>query len=84
MVEEKEISKMKFQVLVERLFKLKWLIVHDEFVNSECSKHREKFATFDKFVDAVDLILGEFLHCLWHHLCSLSCSKCYRKRVQRQ
>ena len=26
------------------------------------SKHREKFATFDKSTDAIDLFLGEFLH----------------------
>ena len=29
MVEEKEISKMKFQVLAERLFKLMWLTAHE-------------------------------------------------------
>ena len=49
MVEEKEISKMKFQVLAERFFKLMWLTAHeaddadlqyDEFVDSECSKHK--------------------------------------------
>ena len=49
--------RMKFQVLVERLFKLKWLTAHeaddadlqyDEVVHSECFKHREKFAPFSK------------------------------------
>ena len=52
LVEEKEISKMKVQALAERLFKLKCVTADkadDEFVDSECSKHREKFATFDKF-----------------------------------
>ena len=46
MVEEKNISKMKFRALAERLSKLKWLIAdegddakmqYDEFVDSECS-----------------------------------------------
>ena len=45
MVEEKELSKIKFQGLVERLCKLKWLTADeaddtkqqfDEFVNNEC------------------------------------------------
>lgn len=49
--------RMKFQVLAERLFKLKWLTAHetddadlqyDEVVHSECFKHREKFAPFSK------------------------------------
>ena len=109
MVEENEISTMKFQVLAERLFKLKWLthyspvllictpwkdhktyrfsdvfrgyrwappgcnglaahetddadLQYNEFVDSECSKYREKFVTVDKFTDVVGLFLGEFLH----------------------
>ena len=50
MVEEKKLSKMKFQGLVERLCKLKWLTTDeaddakeqfDEFVDIECPKHRE-------------------------------------------
>ena len=61
---------MKFQFLAERLIKLKWLTAHepddadlqyDEFTYSECSKHREQFATFGKSIDAVDQFLGEFL-----------------------
>ena len=59
MVEEKKLSKMKFQGLVERLCKLKWLTTDeaddakqqfDEFVDIECPKHREKFASFDKLL----------------------------------
>ena len=69
--EEKQASKMKFQALAERLFRLKWLtagetddadLQYDEFVDSEWSKHKEKFATFNKSADAFDLFLGEFLH----------------------
>ena len=59
MVGEKKLSKMKFQGLVERLCKLKWLTTDeaddakqqfDEFVDIECPKHREKFASFDKYL----------------------------------
>ena len=48
MVEEKKLSKMKFQGLVERLCKLKWLTTDeaddakqqfDEFVDIECLGH---------------------------------------------
>ena len=35
---------------------------YDEFVDSEFPKHREKFTTFDKSTDVVDLFFGEFLH----------------------
>ena len=47
MVEEKELSKTKFQGLVERFSKLKWLTADeaddakqqfDEFVDTECPK----------------------------------------------
>ena len=50
MVEEKDLSKMKFQGLVERLCKLKWLTADeaddakqqfDEFMDTECPKHRK-------------------------------------------
>ena len=62
---------MKFQGRVERLRKLKWLTAHkaddakqqfDEFMDIECPKHREKFASFDKISDAVDVFLSNFLH----------------------
>ena len=62
---------MKFQVFAERLFKLKLLHAHEaddaglqyhESVDSECSKHREKFATFNKSPVAFDRFLGKFLH----------------------
>ena len=62
---------MKFRVFAERLFKLKQLHAHeaddaylqyDESVDSECSKHREKFATFNKCTVAFDQFLGKFLH----------------------
>ena len=68
MVKEKEI--IKFQVLAERFFKLMWLTAHgtddadlqyDEFIDSQCSKYREKFVTFNKSTDAIDLLLDEFL-----------------------
>ena len=71
MVEEKKLSKMKFQGLVERLCKLNWLTTDetddakqqfDEFVDIECHKHREKFASFDKLSDAADVFLSKFLH----------------------
>ena len=71
MVEEKELSKMKFQGLFEWLCKLKWLTADeadntsqqfDEVVDTECPKHREKFASFDKSSDAVDVFLSNFLH----------------------
>ena len=71
MVEEKELSKMKFQGLVERLCKLKWLTADeandakrqfDEFVDTECPKHREKFASFDKLSDAVNVLLSNLTH----------------------
>ena len=71
MVEEKQLSKMKFQGLVERLCKLKWLNAdeaddakrqYDEFVDTECPKHQEKFASFDKSCDSVDVFLSNFLH----------------------
>ena len=71
MVEEKKLSKMKFQGLVERLCKLKWLTTDeaddpkqqfDEFVDIECPKHREKFASFDKLSDAANVFLSKFLH----------------------
>ena len=71
MVEEKKLSKMKFQGLVERLCKLKWLTTDeaddakqqfDEFVDIECPKHREQFASFDKLSDAADVFLSKFLH----------------------
>ena len=71
MVEEKEISKMKFQVLAERLIKLKRLtaneadyvdLQYDEFADSECSKHREKFATFNKSTAVVDLFFADLLY----------------------
>ena len=71
MVEEKELSKMKFQGLLEWLCKLKWLTADeadnanqqfDEVVDTECPKHREKFASFDKLSDAVDVFLSSFLH----------------------
>ena len=70
MVEEKEMSKMKFQVLAKRLIKLRWFTVReaddadlqfDEFVDSECSKQKN-LPGFDKTADAVDLFLGDFLH----------------------
>ena len=96
MVEEKEIPKMKFQVLAERLFKLKQLLAHeandaylqyDESVDSECSKHKEKFATFNKSTVVFDQFLGKFLHknqkyiSLWrvcgNNLYSFSWSKYY-------
>ena len=62
---------MKFRGLVERLCKLKCLTADeaddakqqlDEFVDTECPKHREKFASFDKLSDAVDVFLSNFLH----------------------
>ena len=62
---------MKFQGLVERLCKLKWLTTDkandakqqfDEFLDIECPKHREKFASFDKFSDAANVFLSKFLH----------------------
>ena len=71
MVEEKESSKMKFQGLVERLCKLKWLTADeaddakqqfDEFVDTEYPKHREKFASVDKLSDAVNVFLSNFVH----------------------
>ena len=71
MVEEKKLSKMKFQGLVERLCKPKWLTTDktddakqqfDEFVDIECPKHKEKFASFDKLSDAADVFLSKFLH----------------------
>ena len=49
-LKKKERRNIKFQILAERLIKLKWLITHepddadlqyDEFVISECSKHRK-------------------------------------------
>ena len=76
MVEEKELSKMKFQGLVDQLCKLKWLTADkaddakhqlDEFVDTECLKHREKFASFDKLSDAVDVFLSNFLHKIPKH-----------------
>ena len=60
---------MKSQVLAERLFKLKWLTAHeaddadlqyDEVVHSECFKHREKFATFNKSLMLLICFLGSF------------------------
>ena len=71
MVEEKELSKMKFQHLVEQFCKLKWLTADetddakqqfDEFVDTEYPKHKEKFASFEKLSDAVDVFLSNFLH----------------------
>ena len=50
MAEEKQASKMKFRVLAERLFKLKWStadetddakLQYKEFVDSECLEHRK-------------------------------------------
>ena len=50
--QEKKISNIKFPVFAERLFKLKWLTAHEaddadlqhyEFIDSECSKHRNIF-----------------------------------------
>ena len=104
MVEEKELSKMKFQGLLEWLCKLKWLTADeadnanqqfDEVVDTECPKHREKFASFDKLYDAVDVFLSNFLHKIilevqsilegvQHHLCALSWPECCRKRIQHQ
>ena len=61
----------KFQGLVEWLCKLKWLTADeaddakqqfDEFVNTECPKHWEKFASFDKLSDAVNVFLSNFIH----------------------
>ena len=61
---------MKFQGLVERLCKLKWLTADeaddakqqfDEFVDTEYPKHREKFASVDKS-DAVNVFLSNFVH----------------------
>ena len=61
----------KFQGLVEQLCKLKWLTADeaddakqqfDEFVNTECPKHWEKFASFDKLSDAVNVFLSNFIH----------------------
>ena len=62
---------MKFQGLVERLCKLTWLTTDeanyakqqfDEFLDTECPKHREKFASFDKLSDAANVFLSKFLH----------------------
>ena len=48
----KKKSNIKFPVFAERLFKLKWLTAHEaddadlqhyEFIDSECSKHRNIF-----------------------------------------
>ena len=70
-MEEKELSKMKFQGLVERLCKLKWLTADeandakqqfDEFVDTEWPKHREKFPSFDKLPDAVNVFLSNLPH----------------------
>ena len=99
MVEEKKLSKMKFQGLVERLCKLKWLTTDeaddakqqfDAFMDIECPKHREKFASFDKLSDAADVFLSKFLHKIpkykvFWNVCSiifvLSWSECCRKRI---
>ena len=66
MVEEKEISKMKFQVLAERLFKLKWVTADEtddtKLQYEEFEKKIEKFATFSKSTDDLDLFPGKFLH----------------------
>ena len=62
---------MKFQGLLERLCKLKWLTADeaddakqqfDEFVDTEYPKHREKFASVDKLSDAVNVFLSNFVH----------------------
>ena len=62
MAEEKQTSKMKFQVLAEGFFKLKWLtadetddtkLQYEEFVDSKCSKRKKKISSFDKSTDAV-------------------------------
>ena len=71
MVQNKEISTLKFKALAERLSKLKWLSTdeaddakqqYDEFVGSECVKFREKFESFNELSDSVDKFLGVYLH----------------------
>ena len=77
---------MKFQGLLERFCKLKWLTADeaddakqqfDEFVDTEYPKHREKFASFDKLSDAVNVFLSNFVHKIpkykvfWNVCCSI-------------
>ena len=88
---------MKFEGLVERLCKLKWLTADeanddkqqfDKFVDNECPKHREKFASFDKLSDAVDVFLSNFLHKIpkykvFWKVCSIIFVLCHGQSVKK-
>ena len=63
-------------------------------MDTECPKHREKFASFDKLYDAA-VFLSNFLHKIilevqsilegvQHYFCALSWPECCTNRIQHQ
>ena len=71
MIQMKTKSISRFEKLVERLSKLNWIttdesddakLQYEKFINTECTKHMDKFESFDRNTTRLDAFFGSFMH----------------------